>query len=78
MSGNSTLAEAFMETAGMAVTAINGTGGSVASAAMDGVKRRMGDGGVSAAASGSGFELVRGILEKKQIRIPCVDVVVRL
>ncbi|KAM0714017.1 hypothetical protein Q7P37_010981 [Cladosporium fusiforme] len=78
MSGNSTLAEAFMETAGMAVTAINGTGGSLASAAMEGVKRRMGDGGLNATASGSGFELVRGILEKKQIRIPCVDVVVRL
>jgi len=62
----------------MAITAINGTGGALASAAMEGVKRRMADGGANVTASGSGFELVRGLLEKKQIRIPCVDVVVRL
>jgi hypothetical protein len=66
-----------METASMAIAAINGTGGALASVAMDGVKRRMGDGG-NVTVSGSGFELVRGLLEKKQIRIPCVDVVVRL
>ena len=77
-SGNSTLTEAFMETAGMAATAINGTGGSLASAAMEGLKKRMGEGAANATASGSGFELVRGILDKKQFRIPCVDVVVRL
>jgi hypothetical protein len=62
-SGNATITETLMETAGMAVTAINGTGGSFASAAIEG---------------GSGFELARGFLEKKQFRIPCVDVVVRL
>jgi hypothetical protein len=67
-----------METASMAVTAINGTGGALASVAMDGIKKRMGDGGVNVTATGSGFELVRGLLEKKQFRIPCVDVVVRL
>jgi hypothetical protein len=78
LSGNATLAETLMETASMAITAINGTGGALASVAMEGVKRRMGDGGVNATVSGSGFELVRGLLEKKQIRIPCVDVVVRL
>ncbi|GAB7327252.1 hypothetical protein MBLNU13_g11145t2 [Cladosporium sp. NU13] len=77
-SGNATLTETLMETAGMAITAINGTGGALASVAMDGVKQRMGYGAVNATASGSGFELVRGLLEKKQIRIPCVDVVVRL
>lgn len=67
-----------METAGMAATAINGTGGSLGSTAMEGVKRRMGEGATNATVSGSGFELVRGILDKKQFRIPCVDVVVRL
>jgi len=67
-----------METAGMAVTAINGTGGSLASTAMEGVKKRVEDGGLGATAGGSGFELARGFLEKKQFRIPCVDVVVRL
>lgn len=62
----------------MAVTAINGTGGALASAAMGEVKRRMGNGEINATATGSGFELVKGLLEKKQFRIPCVDVVVRL
>ena len=78
LSGNATITETLMETAGMAVTAINGTGGSLASAAIEGVKKRFEGGGLSATAGGSGFELARGFLEKKQFRIPCVDVVVRL
>lgn len=72
------MTEAIMETASMAVTAINGTGGSIVSAALDGVRRRITGGTAGAAASGNGFEWVRGFLEKKQLRIPCVDVLVRL
>jgi len=67
-----------METAGMAVSAINGTGGSVASAAMEGVRRRVVGNGEVVGGSGNGFEWMRGFLEKRSFRIPCVDVLVRL
>ena len=62
------------QTASLAISAINGTGGSLASAALDGARRRLGGGG----AGGSGFEVLRGMVEKRQFRIPCVDVLVRL
>jgi len=56
----------------------------LASAAIEGVRKRMSAVGAGerysaeAAAAGSGAEWLRSLLEKWQIRIPCVDVVVRL
>lgn len=78
LSGNATLAEALGETASIAISAINGTGGSLASAAMESVKRRAAGGNDGAQVSGSGFEWLRSLIEKRQFRIPCVDVIVRL
>lgn len=60
------------------VAAVNGTGGSLASAAMEGVRKRMGDSSGEGGSGSGGFEMVRAFLERKQVRIPCVDVVVRL
>ena len=76
--GNGTITDTVLETASLAVSAINGTSGSLASAAMDGVKRRIGGETVSVNASKSGLAWVKGILETRQIRLPCVDVIVRL
>jgi hypothetical protein len=46
---------------------------------MDGVKRRITGSGSAGTGSGmGGFEALRSMLEKKQFRIPCVDVLVRL
>lgn len=83
LSGNATLNEAVLQTASLAVSALNGTGGSLASAAIEGVKRRMATGGMGAevvnGANGSNvFEWIKGMLEKLQFRIPCVNVTVRL
>lgn len=83
LSGNATITEAVLQTAGLAVTALNGTGGSLASAAMEGMKRKMTTGGMGVefvnSANGSNvFEWIRGLLEKLQFRIPCVNVTVRL
>ena len=75
LSGNTTITEALSETASIAISAINGTGGSLASAASEAVKRRAVEG---TEISGSGFEWLRSLLEKRQMRIPCVDVLVRL
>lgn len=83
ISGNATFTEALVETASIAVSAINGTGGSLASAAMDGLKHKMTGTSSSAitanATNGtSGFEWLRGALDKYHFRIPCLDVTVRL
>ncbi|KAK4504671.1 hypothetical protein PRZ48_002632 [Zasmidium cellare] len=82
ISGNATFTEALVETASIAVSAINGTGGSLASAAMDGIKHKMAGTSSSAmtnATNGtSGFEWLRGALDKYHFRIPCLDVTVRL
>lgn len=81
--GNATLAEVVLETASLAISVVNGTGGSIASAAMGDVKRRMtADSGSTVATivpNGlSAFEWLRNILDKRALRIPCLGVVVRL
>ncbi|KAK3112475.1 hypothetical protein LTR53_011229 [Teratosphaeriaceae sp. CCFEE 6253] len=80
ISGNGTVTDAILETASLAVAALNGTGGSLASAAIDGVKRRSGGslGSVTASANITGFEALRAAAEKWQLRIPCLDVILRL
>lgn len=78
VSGNATITEVLGETASFAISAINGTGGSLASAALDGVKKRVTNGGSGAAATSSGFEWLRSVLGRRGFSIPCVDVAVRL
>ncbi|KAK3709591.1 hypothetical protein LTR37_010812 [Vermiconidia calcicola] len=78
LSGNATITEVLGETAGFAISALNGTGGSLTSAALEGVKRRAVGESPGVAANGNGFEWLRSLLEKRQFRIPCVDVIVRL
>lgn len=83
LSGNATLTEVALETAGLAMSLINGTGGSLASAALDGVKRKAEGNATSAVVAGipngiSAFEWLRNILDKRQYRIQCLDVVVRI
>lgn len=83
LSGNATLTEVALETANLAVSAVNGTGGSLASTALDGVRRRMESESGSAIFTTipngmSAFEWLRNILDKRQLRIPCLGVVVRI
>jgi hypothetical protein len=83
-SGNATLTDAVMETASLALSALNGTGGSLMSAAIEGVQRKVvtGNAGeVFAAGMPSGtnvFEWLRGLLEKFSFRIPCIGATIRL
>ena len=77
VSSNGTLTDLAVETASLAVSAINGTGGSLATAAMDGVRRRIGGGNVAAGTTSSGFEALKS-LRRYGINIPCVDVIIRL
>ncbi|QIX02059.1 hypothetical protein AMS68_007576 [Peltaster fructicola] len=77
LSGNATMSDALFETAAMAVTAINGTGGSLASSAMDGIKKAF-TAQVPGNASIGGGDWIRAFAEKRQFRIPCLDVMVAL
>ncbi|KAK4631142.1 hypothetical protein CLAFUW4_03298 [Fulvia fulva] len=86
LGGNATFTEAVLETASLALSAVNGTGGSIASATIDGLRQRlMAEAApvVSATASSTmngtnGFVWLRTLTDKFQFRIPCLDVVVRL
>lgn len=83
LGGNATLAEVALETASLAITAVNGTGGSLASTAMGTVKRKVSDDLGSAVFTSipsglSAFEWLRNILDRRQLRIPCLGVVVRI
>ena len=78
VSANATNTDLMLETASLAFSAINGTSGTLASAALDGVRRRAGGGAMSVGATGVGFEWLRGVIEKMQLRIPCLDVSISL
>ena len=78
VSANATNTDIVLETASVVVSAINGTSGTLASAALEGVRRRAGGGGSSVGATGTGFEWLRSVLEKMQLRIPCLDVSISL
>ncbi|TKA60898.1 hypothetical protein B0A55_12051 [Friedmanniomyces simplex] len=72
ISGNATVTDAVLETASLAISVLNGTGGSLASAAMEGVKRRAGGGASNSSSSSSGsatlgfFSVVKSAMEKWQ------------
>ncbi|KAL2350439.1 hypothetical protein BJ546DRAFT_117766 [Cryomyces antarcticus] len=63
------------ETVSLIASAINDTMVSLAGAALEGVKRRTTP---TPIANGSGAEWMKSLLGKKEWRIPCVDVLVRL
>lgn len=76
---NATAADALDGAASIAMSALNGTAGSVVGAGLDSARKRWTGGSeLGASASISGFEWLRNLVERRQFRIPCVDVLVRL
>lgn len=75
LESNSTLVRSIGETASVGISAWNEIKTTTTAAAWDTARR-----GVIAniPASMNGFEWLRSVLEKRQVRIPCVDVLVRL
>ncbi|KAF2146105.1 uncharacterized protein K452DRAFT_242648 [Aplosporella prunicola CBS 121167] len=72
---NSSLAlDVAMETASVVASTLNDTAGALVSAAMDGMKRRRVP---EVNISGNGLEWGKALL-KKEWKLPCLDVVVRL
>ena len=66
-----------METAGVLVQAATLTGQSVVRNAVDGVRGRLGQ--ASGAVSGAqSYEWVKGLLGRKEWRIQCLDVLIRV
>ena len=82
LSGNATVTELLGETASFALAALNGTGGSLASGLLETVKRKGTTGGTGGdlitSVNDNGFEVLRSVMERRQFRIPCVGVNVRL
>jgi hypothetical protein len=65
------------ETTGMLAQAANATAHAVARAAVEGVKARVGLGSGSAS-EGQSYEWVKGLVGKKEWRIQCLDVLIRV
>ena len=80
LSGNSTVIELLSETASFAIAAINGTGGgSLASVALESIRKRStSNNTLITGVNENGFEVLRSVMERRQFRIPCVGVNVRL
>ena len=72
---NSTFTGALSNTTSALMSSFNGTGESgLNGSAIEALRRKLAGG----AGSANGLEWLRGLLEKRQFRIPCVDVIVRL
>lgn len=78
LSGNSTVMELLGETASFAIAAVNGTGGSLASVALESIRKRNSNNTLITGVNENGFEVLRSVMERRQFRIPCVGVNVRL
>ena len=81
MLGSGQNVSTLMETASVIASAVAETAASLAAAAVDNVKRKaMGEGSASGAAgvAGAGAEGLRTVLWKREWRVPCLDILVRL
>lgn len=78
LSQNASLTEALGEIPNIALSALNESSGSIASGVLEGARKRLSNESYDGPALASGFEWFRSLLEKRQFRIPCVDVLVRL
>ena len=66
----------MFETASIIASAVNSTAETITKAAVDGIRRKALS--VSQANGGTGFEWAKGLIGKKEWRIPCLDVLVRI
>ena len=65
------------ETTGMLAQAANATAQAVVKTAVEGVKGKIGFGG-NGGSEGQSYEWVKGLLGKKEWRIQCLDVLIRI
>ncbi|GME40571.1 Bladder cancer-related BC10-like protein [Neofusicoccum parvum] len=81
-SSNASLAvDIAMETVSLLASTVNNTAGALVSAAMDGLKRKRAPdaaAAVSASAAAASVDLGKGLFAKKEWKVPCMDVIVRL
>ncbi|KAF2016446.1 hypothetical protein BU24DRAFT_202032 [Aaosphaeria arxii CBS 175.79] len=79
LNGSTPYGNTIFETAGVFVSAANQTAQAVIKAAAEGIKEKFSnDGNTGASASSASYEWVKGIWSKKELRIQCLDVLVRL
>lgn len=74
--GTTPFRDSMMETAAVFVEAANHTAQALVRAAADGLRERTVGGQQSTGSAG--YEWVKGLVGKKEWRIPCLDVLIRL
>ncbi|KAL0260421.1 hypothetical protein SLS55_004108 [Diplodia seriata] len=68
-----------METVSLLAGTVNNTAGALVSAAMDGIKRKRGTPDAAAhVAAGASADWGKGLFARKEWKVPCMDVIVRL
>ncbi|OCK85311.1 hypothetical protein K432DRAFT_439407 [Lepidopterella palustris CBS 459.81] len=72
----SSLRDTTLETASIIASAVNNTTETMVRAAVDAVRQKASS--VPQVSGGAGFEWAKGLVGKKEWRIPCLDVLVRI
>ncbi|KAF2182781.1 hypothetical protein K469DRAFT_585229 [Zopfia rhizophila CBS 207.26] len=76
INGTTPLRDTIGETASIVVSAANSTAQAMVKAVIDGLRAKTAS--ASQASGGASYEWVKGLLGKKEWRIPCLDVLVRI
>ncbi|KAF4303842.1 Bladder cancer-related BC10-like protein [Botryosphaeria dothidea] len=76
-SNSSLVADIAVETISLLASTVNNTAGALVSAAMDGIKRKRGA-PEAAANINTSTEWGKGLFARKEWKVPCMDVIVRL
>lgn len=76
MNGTTPFRDTIFETAGVFAQAVNNTAQSLIKSTVEGIREK--GAGASEASNGVNYEWVKGLVGKKEWRIPCLDVLVRI
>ncbi|KAF2688695.1 hypothetical protein K458DRAFT_359575 [Lentithecium fluviatile CBS 122367] len=75
LNGTTPFRDTIFETAGVFVQAANNTAQALIKSAVDGTREK---GAASEVSNGQNYEWMKGLVGKKEWRIPCLDVLVRI
>ncbi|KAF2640962.1 hypothetical protein P280DRAFT_399511 [Massarina eburnea CBS 473.64] len=76
LNGTTPFRDSIFETAGVFAQAANHTAQALVKSAAEGLRERVA--GVTEQNSEAGYEWVKGLVGKKEWRVPCVDVLIRI
>jgi len=76
LNGTTPFRDSMLDTAGVFVQAANHTAAALLKSAAEGIQEKMT--GAHDASGGANYEWVKGLVGKKEWRVPCLDVLIRI